>query len=122
MFKKSKKSDNLFEKKIKDQKIIHDEIIKNELDNLNKIIKSKKYDVDMLITRSKLGNVYHDLIDSKDKLNSEYQSKYNQTYHSIDIELHKLNKKIDKESRMINYHYNNKKEKVLNDVKSRIVG
>lgn len=119
---KKNKSDNLFEKRITENKRIHDELFRKEMENLNEVIRSEKYNVDTMIAKSKLGNVYHDLIDSKDKLNSEYQTKYNQTYHSIDIELHKLNKKIDNETKLINYNYNNKKEKVLNDLRNRIVG
>lgn len=119
---KKNKRNNLFEKRINENKRIHDELFRQEMENLNEIIRSEKYNVDTMIAKSKLGNVYHDLIDSKDKLNSEYQTKYNQTYHSIDIELHKLNKKIDNETKLINYNYNNKKEKVLTNLRNKIVG
>ena len=81
----------------------------------------KKYDIDTIINNSEIGGIYHDLIDSKDKMNSDYQSKYNQTYHAIDVELYKLNKKIDAKSRMINYKINNKKEKMFKRILSEVM-
>ncbi|WP_323737176.1 hypothetical protein PXD04_04290 [Methanosphaera sp. ISO3-F5] len=122
MFKKDKKTTNLFDKTINDKKRIQEEILEKELDNLNNVIKSEKYNIDTMISKTKLGTAYHDLINSKDKLSSDYLRKYNQTYHSIDIELRKLNKKLDNETRMINYRYNNKKGKVLSKVLTKIVG
>ena len=116
MFKKNKKDTGFFEKKMNEQKEIHDKLFKQEKENLEKIIKSEKYNVDSIISRSNLGNVYHDLIDSKDQFNSEYQTKFNQAYHSVDIELRKINKIIDNESKMINYRYNTKKGQVLSKV------
>ncbi|RAP52568.1 MAG: hypothetical protein BZ138_02710 [Methanosphaera sp. rholeuAM270] len=115
------KTMNLFDEKIRERKIIYDELLKKELESLNTKIKSDKYDVNKMITKSGFGNVYHDLLDSKDKLSSEYQSKYNQAYHSIDVELYKLNKRIDRETKSINYRYNNKKEKVYDQVLSKIM-
>lgn len=66
-----------------------------------------------MITNTGLGAAYHDLIDSKDMLNSDLQRNFNKTYHSIDVELYKLNKMIDRKSKMVNYKYNDKKEKFL---------
>lgn len=120
MFKKNNKTENLFDKRINEQKRRHDEMLKKEVDNLNKIIQSEKYNIDTMISKSNLSNVYHDLIDTKDELNSEYQTKYNQTYHTIDIELRKMNKRIDNEARLINYKYNTKKEEILNKVMTRL--
>lgn len=115
------KTKDLFEERINREKNIHEKLLKKEMENLNNRIKSEKYTIDNMISKSGLGNVYHDLIDSKDKLNANYQSKFNQTYHSLDVELYKLNKKIDCKTRMVNYKYNDKKEKVVNKILSEIM-
>lgn len=115
------KTKNLFEKRINEQKQIHKAIFKKEMNNLEKAIKNEKYNVDTLISKTGVGFVYHDLIDSKDKLNSDYQSKFNKTYHSIDVELYKLNKEIDNKSKMVNYKYNAKKEKVIDKILRQIM-
>lgn len=115
------KNKNLFEERINEKKRIHEELLKNEKKNIDEIIKSEKYNLDTMLTKTGLGGIYHDLIDSKDKMNSEYQSKYNQTYHSIDVELYKLNKKIDRKTKMINYKYNSKKDKIFNQIINEIM-
>ncbi len=122
MFRKNNKNETIFEKRIRETKEIHEKLVKEEMNNLNETLRSKKFDVDTLISKSNLGNTYHDLIDSKDQLNSEYQSKFNQAYHSIDIELRKLNKKLDNETRKMDYNINHAKEKVINKVVTKVVG
>jgi hypothetical protein len=112
---------NLFEEKIKKDKEVHEELFNKEMDGLNRMIKSEKYNIDLLLSKTSIGHAYHDLIDSKDKLNSEYQSKFNQTYHSLDVKLYQLNKKIDNKNRMLNYNFNNKKEKVVDKVLMKIM-
>lgn len=115
------KTKNIFEEKIKEKELIHEQLLKKEMSSLEKIIKNEKYNVDEMLSKSTIGHAYHDLIDSKDKMNSKYQSKYNQTYHSIDVELYKLNKRIENKSKMVNYKYNNKKEKVVNQILNQIM-
>lgn len=115
------KTKDIFEERIKEKEQIHEELFKREMKSLEDIIKSEKYNVDTMISKTGIGNAYHDLIDSKDKINSEYQRKYNQTYHSIDVELYKLNKKIENKNKMVNFKYNNKKEEIFNRIRNRIM-
>ena len=96
VFRRRKKENlDLVDKKIQQSKKIKDDLVKKSSKKLDKTLKSSKYRTDELILRSSLGENYHDLIDSKDELQSKYQRKYNQTYHEMDVELYKLNKKID---------------------------
>jgi len=104
------KTKDIFEEKIKEKEQIHEDILKSE-----------KYNIDEMMSKTSLGYAYHDLIDSKDKLNSEYQRKYNQTYHTLDVKLYKLNKKIENKSKMVNFKYNNKKEKVINRIINQLM-
>lgn len=115
------KTKNIFEEKIKEKELIHEKLLKKEINGLENLLKNEKYNVDEMLYKSGIGHAYHDLIDSKDKMNSKYQSKYNQTYHSIDVELYKLNKRIENKSKMVNYKYNNKKEKVVNQILNQIM-
>ncbi|MBE6485621.1 MAG: hypothetical protein E7Z85_02110 [Methanosphaera stadtmanae] len=115
------KTKDIFEEKIKEKEQIHEELLKKEMKNLEDILKSEKYNIDEMMSKTSLGYAYHDLIDSKDKLNSEYQRKYNQTYHTLDVELYKLNKKIENKSKMVNFKYNNKKEKVINRIINQLM-
>ena len=115
------KTKDIFEEKIKEKELIHEELLKKEMKSLEDILKSEKYNVDSRISKTGIGHAYHDLIDSKDKMNSEYQRKYNKTYHSIDVELYKLNKRIENRSKMVNFKYNNKKEKVINRILNQIM-
>ena len=115
------KTKNIFEEKIKEKELIHEKLLKKEINSLENLLKNEKYNVDEMLYKSGIGHAYHDLIDSKDKMNSKYQSKYNQTYHSIDVELYKLNKRIENKSKMVNYKYNNKKEKVVNQILNQIM-
>ena len=112
---------DIVEEKIQKNKQLRDELVNKEVKNLNKKLKSEKYNIDTMIVKSGLGEVYHDLLDSKDNLNSELQRNYNKTYHSIDVELYKLNKKIDRKSKMVNYKYNNKKEKIMDQIKYDLI-
>lgn len=115
------KTKDIFEERIKGKELIHEELLKKEMKSLEDLLKSEKYNVDTMLSKTGIGNAYHDLINSKDKINSEYQRKYNQTYHSIDVELYKLNKRIENKSKMVNFKYNNKKEKVFNRILSQIM-
>lgn len=110
------KAKYIFEERISQEKQIHEELFRKEMNNLNEKLRSEKYNIETMILKTGLGDAYHDLIDSKDELNSKYQSRYNKTYHSIDVELYKLNKKIDGKSRMVNYKYNDIKDKLKNKV------
>lgn len=115
------KTKDLFEKRINEKEQIHEELFKKEMKNLEDTIKSEKYNIDNRLSQTGLGNVYHDLIDSKDKLSSDYQSKFNKTYHSLDVELYKLNKEIENKTRMVNYKYNDKKERVVEKILHKIM-
>lgn len=112
---------DIFEEKINKNKLLHDELVQKEINDLNKKLKSEKYKIENMITNTGLGVAYHDLIDSKDMLNSDLQRNFNKTYHSIDVELYKLNKMIDRKSKMVNYKYNNKKEKVFSQIRRNIM-
>ena len=105
--------------KIDDNKKFHDKVVKEGLDNLNEKLKSDKYNLESIIANSQLGYKYHDLIDQKDMINSEFKSNINKSYHSIDVGLYKLNQKLENESRMINYKIDSKKEKILEQIKYR---
>lgn len=115
------KTKDIFEKRINEREQLHEELFKKEMRNLEGKIKSEKFNVDTLMSKTSMGYLYHDLIDSKDKLNSEYQRKFNKKYHDIDVELYKLNKKLENKSNMINYKYNDKKEKVINKILNEIM-
>lgn len=103
---------DLFEEKMAENEKIKKELVDKELYKLKDTLRSEKYRVDTLIENSRLGSVYHDLIDSGDMLNSKVQRSYNRTCHSIDIETYKMNQKIDNKLRMINREYEIKKEKL----------
>ncbi|RAP46022.1 MAG: hypothetical protein BZ135_04380 [Methanosphaera sp. rholeuAM6] len=115
------KTKDLFEERINREKAIHEKLLKKEMENLNERIKSDRYNIDNMLLKSGIGYAYHDLINSKDKLNTNYQSKFNQTYHAIDVELYKLNKIIDGKTRMVNYKYHDKKDKVVHKILSEIM-
>lgn len=115
------KTKNLFEERIRERDEIHKKLLKKEMRNLEDKLQSKKYNVETLIEQSALGGAYHDLIDSKDNLNSGYQSTFNKTYHTIDVELYKLNKTLDRKTRMIDYKVNDKKEKIFKRIRSEIL-
>jgi len=105
--------------KIDNNKKFHDKLVKEGLDNLNEKLRSDKYTIESIIANSELGYKYHDLIDQKDMMNSEFKSNINKSYHSIDVGLYKLNQKLENESRMINYKIDSKKEKILEQIKYR---
>ena len=115
------KTKNLFEKRINEKEQLHEELFKKEMRNLEDNIRSEKFNIDNRLSQTGLGNVYHDLIDSKDKLNSDYQSKFNKTYHTLDVELYKLNKEIANKTKMVNYRYNDKKERVVEKILRQIM-
>jgi len=99
------KKDEILYKRIEANKKLHEKIVNDNLRNLNDKLKSEKYSVESLVKESSLGDTYHDLIDKKDLLNSELHSNINKTYHSIDVELYKLEKKIDGKARLLNYNF-----------------
>lgn len=111
------KKDEILYKRREANKKLHEKIVNDNVRELNKKLKSDKYSVESLIKESSLGATYHDLIDQKDMLNSELHSNINKTYHSIDVELYKLNKKIDETARLLNYNYENKKNKIFDEIK-----
>lgn len=111
------KKDEILYKSMEANKKLHDKIVNENVRDLNKKLKSEKYSVESLIKESSLGDKYHDLINHKDLLNSELHSNINKTYHSIDVELYKLEKKIDRKARLLNYNYENKKNKIFDEIK-----
>lgn len=114
------KTKDIIEEKIEKNKILRDELVKKGVNHLDEKIKSEKYTAEALFMDTELGSVYHDLIDSEDKLNSKHQRKYNQTYHAMDVELYKLNQKIDRKARMVDYNINNKKDKLFKKIKNNL--
>ncbi|MCD7782041.1 MAG: hypothetical protein LUG89_05050 [Methanosphaera sp.] len=90
---------DIVDQKIQESKMIKDELVRKYKGDLDEKLKSQSYKTEQLIIDSSLGGVYHDLIDSKDELQSKYQRKYNQAYHSVDVELYKVNQKIDRHVR-----------------------
>jgi hypothetical protein len=111
------KKDEILYKRIEANKKLHEKIVNDNLRNLNDKLKSEKYSVESLVKESSLGDTYHDLIDKKDLLNSELHSNINKTYHSIDVELYKLEKKIDGKARLLNYNFEKKKNKIFDEIK-----
>jgi len=111
------KKDEILYKRIEANKKLHEKIVNDNLRNLNDKLKSEKYSVESLVKESSLGDTYHDLIDKKDLLNSELHSNINKTYHSIDVELYKLKKKIDGKARLLNYNFEKKKNKIFDEIK-----
>ena len=65
------KTKDLFEEKINRKKTIHEKLLKKEMDNLNERLRSDRYNIDNMILKSGIGYAYHDLIDSKDKINTK---------------------------------------------------
>ncbi|WP_292475293.1 hypothetical protein, partial [Methanosphaera sp.] len=66
------KTKNIFEEKIKEKELIHEKLLKKEINGLENLLKNEKYNVDEMLYKSSIGHAYHDLIDSKDKMNSKY--------------------------------------------------
>ena len=102
---------------LEDNEKLHEKLVKEGVDKINERLRSDMYTVDSIVANSPLGYKYHDLIDSKDKMNSKLKRDVNRSFHQIDVELYKLNNKLDNEGRMINYNFENKKEEVLNKIK-----
>jgi len=102
---------------LEDNKRLHEKVVKDGIDKLNRKLRSDMYTVDNIVANSGLGYKYHDLIDHKDKMNSDLKRNVNKSFHQVDVELYKLNNKLENESRMINYRYENKKENLLNQIK-----
>lgn len=103
---------NIFEEKMETKNRIHEELFNKEKKALEEKIKSKKYDTELMIARSSLGGTYHDLLDGKDKLNSQYHSQLNRGLHTVDVELYKLNQRLDNQKKMVEYKINQKKEAI----------
>lgn len=104
--------DNILEK-MDERKKIHEKLRKEGVNQINDKLRSDKYTVESIIADSELGYKYHDLLDSKDLLNSEFNRNVNKTLHNVDVELYKLNKKIDANARKLTYDFDKKKETVL---------
>lgn len=111
------KTKDLIDETLEKREKIRDELIDKGVKDLDEKLKSDKYTVESLISDSSIGEVYHDLIDSKDQINSEHQKLFNKKYHEIDVELYKMNKKIDRKARMIEYEMNNKKNNVYQKIR-----
>jgi len=109
-------SKNIYDEKVKERKQIHEELLQKQMKNIENRIRDEKYNVDTMLSKTGITGVYHDLVDSKDKLNSERQRTFNKAYHSVDVELYKLNKKIDNRMKMVNYKFNEKKDQIYNKV------
>ncbi|RAP53854.1 MAG: hypothetical protein BZ137_05380 [Methanosphaera sp. rholeuAM130] len=105
---------------LENNKKIHEEKVKDGVEKLNQKLRSDAYSVDSIVANSTLGYRYHDLIDRKDMINSNLKSNLNKGLHQIDVELYRLNKKLDNESRMINYNVDRKKEELLNNIKYKL--
>lgn len=118
---KMAKKEDFFQKHIEEKERFHDEIVDRHVRKLNDKIRSDKYAVESLLADTTLGNTYHDLLNSKDEMNSKLQRNINQSYNILDIELYKLNKKLDKTSRMINYKADAKKDEVLKKIKYNLI-
>lgn len=102
---------------LEDNKRLREKVVKDGVNKLNRKLRSDMYTVDNIVANSSLGYKYHDLIDHKDKMNSDLKRNVNKSFHQVDVELYKLNNKLENESRMINYRYENKKENLLNQIK-----
>lgn len=111
------KKDEILYKRKEATKMLHDKIVNDNVRKLNDRLKSDKYNIESLIKDSSLGDNYHNLINEKDQLNSKLHRNINKTYHSIDVELYKLNKRIDRYARQVSYDYENKKNKIFDEIK-----
>ena len=60
------KTKNIFEEKIKEKELIHEKLLKKEINGLENLLKNEKYNVDEMLYKSGIGHAYHDLIDSKE--------------------------------------------------------
>ncbi|MBR3213539.1 MAG: hypothetical protein IKF79_03385 [Methanosphaera sp.] len=106
--------------RLENNKKLHEKMVKEGVENINKKLKSDKYTVDSLVADSDLGHKYHDLIDQKDMINSKLKMDVNKRLHQIDVELYHLNNSLDNQSRMINYKFESKKEELLSNLKYKV--
>ena len=112
---------NILNEKIKKTEQIKNELIKKGVKNLNQKLKNDDYKIDNIIEKHSVSDTYNNLINSKDKIDSRFQSNYNKTYHSVDVELYKLNRKIDNKIRLVNKDYETKKEKIELKLKKNLL-
>ena len=106
--------------RLENNKKLHEKMVKEGVENINKKLKSDKYTVDSLVADSDLGHKYHDLIDQKDMINSKLKMDVNKRLHQIDVELYHLNNSLDNQSKLINYKFESKKEEVLSNLKYKV--
>lgn len=114
------KTGNIFDEHIKTKTKIHDELFRKEKKALDELLNDKKYEIESMIERSSLGGAYHDLLNQKDHINSEYHSELNKGLHTVDVELYKLNKKLDHKMKMVDYKINQKKEELEFEIKKNL--
>lgn len=106
------RKDDIIIPDLKQRKQKKQQQIKEDKRKLEKLLSSKKYSTEVLVSSSPLSGVYHDLFNMKDQMDSHIQSEFNKKYNDIDTMLYKLNKKIENKSNMINYKVSQKEEKI----------
>ena len=107
---------DLIIKRRENKRMIREKLAESSLKDIENRLKDSTFDLDSYINQTTLGDEYHNLINSKDKIESKYNRKFNQTYHQVDVELYKLNKKIDGDFKLISYSIDNRKQKLLEKV------
>ena len=90
---------------------------KAEKRKIEQLAKSKKYSTEVLVAKSPLGGVYHDLFNKKDRMDSKIQSDINRTSNDIDTLLYKLNKKIENKTNLVDYKIRQKEEQLKERLK-----
>lgn len=108
---------DIVDEKIKKNQKNRDDLINKQLNKLNKKLNTDSLNFDNYVKGTSLTEQYHDLINQKDKINAKQKRSINQTYNMIDVEMYKLNKKIDSRIRKLEYDLNNKKEKIIERTK-----
>lgn len=99
-------------KRYEKRQALKDKIIKEEVRNIEKELKSDDYKTKNLIEKSSLGEEYHNMIDEKDQIDYKHQGKFNKTYHKIDEKLFKVDAKVERKSDFIDEKIRQKQQEI----------
>lgn len=100
------KSKDIFDEYMYKKRLIREEVIDKEKKEFEEKLKSKRYEIDSMISRSSFGGLYQGLLNEKEQLDSELAGNVNKTRHTIDVELYNMNKKVENKARLVNYKIN----------------
>lgn len=104
---------DIVNEKIRENERKRDQLINKQLSKLNEKLNPSSFNLNNYMKGTSLTEQYHDLINQKDKINATQKRTVNQAYNMIDVEMYKLNKKIDAKIRKMEYDLENKKENIL---------